>query len=407
MLATSVGGSVTGKGGDFIIADDLQNPQMADSETERETVIRFFDETLLTRLDNKKNGRMAVIQQRTHQADLTGHLLEQGGWELLCLPAEFEKRTTICFPRSKRELVKEAGDLLWPEREEQPQLDAAKLGLGSYAYAAQYLQNPVARGGNLFKESWLGTFRDPPKFDFVLQSWDCAYKTGQANDYSACATIGVVQNRSVDSSAARELYLLHAWHGKVEFPELERRVKEFYSQRCPHAILVEDTASGQSLLQQLRSNSYLPVKGVKPGGDKYARAATVTSEFERGGFFIREGASWSAEYVAELTAFPGGAHDDFVDATVQALAYLRENLEPGILVYYRERAEGMRRAEREASIRQPGLSAFELARFEQEAGYCHKCKRNLFKLSHMTDGPGYLCKDCWNKKDVSPIASTS
>ena len=101
MIATSVSGSATGKGGDFIVADDLQNPEMAESEAERETVNRFFDETLSTRLDDKRRGRIVVIQQRTHQADLTGHLLEQGGWTHLCLPAEFERRTVIPLPRSR------------------------------------------------------------------------------------------------------------------------------------------------------------------------------------------------------------------------------------------------------------------------------------------------------------------
>jgi len=79
MIATSVGGTVTGKGGDFIVVDDLQSPEMSDSVAERERVIRFFDETLSTRLDDKRRGRIVVIQQRTHQADLTGLLLEQGG----------------------------------------------------------------------------------------------------------------------------------------------------------------------------------------------------------------------------------------------------------------------------------------------------------------------------------------
>src|ERR1700730_7792797 len=95
MIATSVGGTATGKGGDFIVADDLQNPEMSESKAEREQVIRFFDETLSTRLDDKRRGRIVVIQQRPHQADLTVHLLEQGGWPRLCLPAEFERRTVI------------------------------------------------------------------------------------------------------------------------------------------------------------------------------------------------------------------------------------------------------------------------------------------------------------------------
>jgi len=106
MIATSPSGTATGKGGDIIVADDLQNPEMAESEAERRNVIRFFDETLSTRLDDKRNGRIVVIQQRTHQADLTGHLLEQGGWTHLCLPAEFERRTVISLPRSGRSIVK-------------------------------------------------------------------------------------------------------------------------------------------------------------------------------------------------------------------------------------------------------------------------------------------------------------
>src|SRR6266853_1677889 len=101
MLATSLGGTATGKGGDFIVADDLQNPEMAESTLERANVVRFFDETLSTRLDDKRRGRIVVIQQRTHQADLTGHLLEQGGWVQLSLPAEFERQTVISLPVTK------------------------------------------------------------------------------------------------------------------------------------------------------------------------------------------------------------------------------------------------------------------------------------------------------------------
>jgi hypothetical protein len=77
MIATSVGASITGKGGNYVIADDLINPGQADSELEREGAIRWFDETLGSRLDSKQTGRIVVIEQRTHQADLTGHLLTE------------------------------------------------------------------------------------------------------------------------------------------------------------------------------------------------------------------------------------------------------------------------------------------------------------------------------------------
>jgi predicted phage terminase large subunit-like protein len=361
MIATSLSGTATGKGGDFIIADDLQNPEMVESDVERENVIRFFDETLSTRLDDPRSGRIIVIQQRTHQADLTGHLLEQRGWTHLCLPAEFDRETLISLPRSGHEIVKGEGDLLWPERLGRKQLDAAKVRLGSYGYASQYLQNPVARGGNFFKEKWFGTFREIPKFDRIIQSWDCAFKTGRTNDYSACVTIGLVRERREGSTAVPGYYQMHAWHGRIEFAELKRRAIEFYNQWHPEAVLVEDTASGQSLLQELRSNTVLPIRGVKPDSDKSSRAASVTPAMEAGGFRLLEGASWANDYLAEMTAFPGGAHDDFVDATVQALAYLRASQDPALLVYYRNLLE-------QAGMRVPNAADGPLP-----VNPCHRC----------------------------------
>lgn len=90
MVATSVGGSATGKGGDVIVVDDPLNPQEAQSDIERERANTFFDQTVSTRLDDPKTGAIVVIQQRLHERDLTGHLLAQGGWEHLRLPMRYE-----------------------------------------------------------------------------------------------------------------------------------------------------------------------------------------------------------------------------------------------------------------------------------------------------------------------------
>ena len=114
MRATSVGGSVTGFGADTVVIDDLINPAQADSEAERMTGLRWYDESLSTRHNDKKNGRTVIVEQRTHLEDLTGHVMAQGGWVHLSLPAEFQLHTVFVFPRSGRQVVCEAGDVLWP-----------------------------------------------------------------------------------------------------------------------------------------------------------------------------------------------------------------------------------------------------------------------------------------------------
>jgi predicted phage terminase large subunit-like protein len=395
MIATSPSGTATGKGGEIIVGDDLQNPEMAESETERRNVIRFFDETLSTRLDDKRRGRMVVIQQRTHQADLTGHLLEQGGWTLLCLPAEFDRRTVIALPRSGSSIVRQEGDLLWPEREGRNELTAARNRLGSFGYSAQYLQNPIARGGNLFKDKWFGTFRAIPEFDALVQSWDCAFKTGHANDFSACVTVGRVDWSAEGGSAFPPgYYLVHAWRGRVEFAELKRRALSLFEQWRPTDVLIEDAASGQSLLQELRT-TLLPISGVKPDGDKLARAASITPAIEAGQFWLLEGAAWADDYLAEMTAFPGAAHDDFVDATVQALTFLRQPPEPAIIGYYRDQAIAASTGSTEPRGQgQELVEIYENGRLQIEAGYCRTCRTSLFQKPSVSDGLGHLCVAC-------------
>jgi predicted phage terminase large subunit-like protein len=296
---------------------------MAESDLEREGAIRWFDETLGSRLDDKKTGRVVVIEQRTHQADLSGHLLAQGGWEHLSLPAEFDRRTTIVMPRSLREVVKEEGQLLWPEREGRAELDAARLRLGDYAYQCQYLQQPVARGGNRFKREWFGTFRTmPQQFDCVVTAWDTAFRETETSDYSACVTIGYLGGRG-SGGEMPGLYVLHAWHGRVPFSELKAKAKEFGWQWRPAAVVVEDAASGMSLLQELRIDCALPLHPMKVQGDKLVRAAAAEPTISAGRVMLPDGAPWTDEFLREVCAFPSAAHDDFVDALVYAIIFLR------------------------------------------------------------------------------------
>jgi predicted phage terminase large subunit-like protein len=325
MIATSVGASATGRGGNFLLADDLINPQQANSDLEREHGIRWFDETYSTRLDDKRQGRMIVIEQRTHLADLTGHLLEQGGWTHVSLQAIAERKTTIIFPRSHKTLVREENDELWPAREGHAELGAAKVRLGQFAYDAQYMQAPVSREGNLIKLDWMNaTYRViPARFDSIVLSLDTAYKTAASNDYSAAVVIGVL--RKPRDGSPPGYYLLDAWRGKVEFAALKRKVVELQKTWRSHAVLVEDAASGQSLIQELRSGTRLPIKAIKPDRDKYERVTAITPVLEARRLLLPEAAWWREDFIAELTSFPAGAHDDWCDALAMALNHLRDD----------------------------------------------------------------------------------
>ena len=323
MIASSVGASVTGRGGDILIVDDLINPEQANSEAERTSALRFFDESLYSRLDDKRRGAIVVVEQRTNAADLTGHLLPDGTWTHLCLPAEFEQRTTYSFPRSGREVERNEGDLLWPEREGRAELDSAKQRVGSYAYNSQWLQRPVSREGNYFKREWFRRYHTAPaRFSRLVQSWDTAFKQKSTSDYSAMVTVGVVSERSVDG-AQPGFYILNAWRGRVEFPQLKRLVVEFASFDRPDEVLIEDTAAGQSLIQELMVDTNINLRPIKVDTDKGSRASAATIAAEAGRVYLPANQDWVEQFLDEVCSFPAAPHDDWLDAFTQALNYLR------------------------------------------------------------------------------------
>ena len=402
MRATSVGGSVTGFGADTIVIDDLINPAQADSEAERTTGLRWYDESLSTRHNDKKNGRTVIVEQRTHLEDLTGHVVAQGGWAHLSLPAEFQRRTVYVFPRSGRQVVCEERDVLWRDREDQPQLEAARQRLGSYAYSAQYLQEPVPRGGALFREEWLHrTYREPPAhFDKLIISLDTAFKTGESADYSAVVVIGLLT--APDGTHEPGYYVLRGWHDRVPFNQLKRSVVALATEFNPDEVLVEDAASGQSLIQELKADTVFPVRAVKVDSDKFSRASAVTPMFESGRVFFPEIAGWLEPLTSELLAFPAAPHDDLVDALVHGLNHLR---------HVRDQArEWIKLLARQGASRPtpgPSLTAYEQARLRAEEAerICPVCLKPVLIIvneKHIREGLRYYHSAC-HGKPLAPV----
>jgi predicted phage terminase large subunit-like protein len=320
MIATSVGGTATGKGGDFIIVDDPQNPEEAESDTEREKGIRFFDQTLSTRLDDLKKGVIIVVMQRLHEMDLTGHILaEIGGYEHLKLPGEFETKTTIVMPGGKS-IVKEQGDLLCPDRMGRKELDALKKSLGSYGYGCQVLQEPSPKAGGMFKRDKWKFYRVAPSFDQIIESWDCTFKDLDASKGKKVDFVcGQVWGRKL-----ADFYLLDQFLAQVDFPGTLQAIITL-SAKWPLARtkLVEDKANGPAVVAMLKGK--VPgIREVSPEGGKISRANAVAPLQEAGNVYLPDPllAPWVHDYIECFAKFPRVPFDDQVDATSQALLYL-------------------------------------------------------------------------------------
>ena len=310
-IATSVGGTATGEGADVLIVDDAHNPRQALSPTMRQAALDWFDQTFSSRLDDKRKGVIVVVMQRLHERDLTGHLLAKGGWRQVCLPAEAERRTVVDFGGVR--VVRRAGDLLHPAREGPAEIARAKRELGAYAYAAQYQQRPAPLEGGIVKGAWFRRYRVAPANPVrIVQSWDTAHKAAALNDPSVCGTWAETETG---------YYLLDVVRRRMEYPELKRTAKGLAGKWGADAVLIEDKASGQSLIQDLRAETALPVIAARPVADKLTRMSTVSPAIEAGRVFLPEQASWLPDYEAEMTSFPNSAHDDQVDMTSQFLRW--------------------------------------------------------------------------------------
>ena len=136
-----------------------------------------------------------------------------------------------------------------------------------------------------------------------------------------------VSHKTFDCIRDVNFYLIDVFREKVEFPDLKRAFIAAYDRDHPDAVLVEDLASGQSLIQEIKRETKIPVLPVKVDKDKVARAHAVTPLIEAGRVYLPERAVWLYDYIEELSAFPLGAHDDQVDMTTQALSWLQNKAE--------------------------------------------------------------------------------
>ena len=322
-LATSITGTLTGRGGDIIVLDDVIKPDEAASDTTRDSVNHWYKSTLSSRLNDKETGAIVCVMQRLHQYDLTGMLLEDDSWDLLSLPAFAEQDEIIPLTRGRCHLRK-TGDVLHPERESLKALIKQRDLMGSYLFEAQYQQNPAPELGNIIHANWFQPFdivTIPSLGGEIVQSWDTGIKTKEGHDFSVCITARIWQQR---------IYLIDLWRGRVEWPDLERKCFELARFHKAQTMLIEDRASGQQLIQSLRDSRPagvpLPI-ARNPTQDKVTRTIGISSMVEAGQVYVPVGAHWVDCFNTEIAAFPQGRHDDQVDALTQLLDWSRGRLQ--------------------------------------------------------------------------------
>jgi predicted phage terminase large subunit-like protein len=305
--SVGAGGPITGRGANILLIDDaVKNREEAFSQTARRSLQAWYETTAYTRL--APGGSIIVIATRWHVEDLPGWLLKEHaseGWKVINLAALAEPDDA---------LGRKEGEPLWPERFPAEVLERIKEAIGTSAWQSLYQQRPVAETGGIFQKDWWRSYKDAPECRRIVFSADTAFKTGQSNDYSVIQVWG---------EAAAGYHLLHVWRQRAEFPELKRQAIALAEIWKPNAVLVEDMASGQSLIQSLQAETRLPILPVKPLGDKVARASAVSPIVESGRVYLPESAAWLGDFLDEVSSFPAAPHDDQVDALSQALNYLR------------------------------------------------------------------------------------
>lgn len=363
-IVTATAATTTGEGGNRIILDDPHNAKEAESDVIREGTCEWMDNAVSNRLNDADTDGWVVCGQRTHEADLFGHIMSRynmGEIVHLVLPNEFDSnRRCVTFlparkdePRRRifRDPRTKEGELLNPLRMS-AEATVRQKRIMRDKYELQYNQNADAVSGNIMPRALWNEWpedTDLPECEFIFDVYDTAFGEKEENDFSARTTWGVFLHRvpkiteranaprgidvdtlktAGETELRRCLMLCGAWRDKIGFPDLKSEARRQYKKLRPQWTLIEKKASGISLgqelsragVQGLRQVSY--AHGGRTKMDKMERAK-IASIVLFDGLVYYPNKTWAHEVIRECANFPNGAHDDWVDTVTMAWQWLR------------------------------------------------------------------------------------
>lgn len=345
-LALSPESKTTGEGGHANVIDDLHNVKDVESKTTRQSTLNWHDDAFWNRYEDPKNHRRLYVGQRTHMADVYGHVKALHGDDLVYIEIPMEYRTnkpsTVYIPGTDKVLFhdprQDEGELLHPDRLGHKEIEADRRSLSEMQYQAQYQQAPQGDGGLIIKRKYWHAWEWPeghrdhgkprplPLCEEIFQVYDTAFEEGEENDYSARTTWGLFRNTDPGMNGQFCLLMLDRFNERVSFPDLVDEAVRSYKDMEPDRILIEKKASGHSLLQVLRKKRKprIPVRGVRQMRGKQmsktqkAHKASIAFENDLIYYVPR---TWAYEVIEQTCAFPQDEHDDMADTVFIAATY--------------------------------------------------------------------------------------
>lgn len=319
LIAAGVGTGLTGFGGDLLVLDDpIKGREEAESEVVRDHTWDWYQEVFSTRI--QRSGVVVVMGTRWHEDDPIGRILNSPGatdWTRLRIPYIAEADDPL--GRAEGEPLEVFGTVPSVEKGE----------ISAYGFSALYQQRPTPSGGGVFRSEWmqrrycvghagiacpLGA--EPlNKTDrwMQIQSVDLGGKQGTGHDPSAIATWG---------TDGISYAVLDYWHSQAEYADVKTTFTRKWFEHKPRLMLIEDATWAQPLISDLRRETGVMVAPVTPQGSKWTRADAVSPVFQSGRVMLPCQAVWLPEWEHQHLSFPNALHDEAVDTTSQALAYL-------------------------------------------------------------------------------------
>lgn len=309
------GGSLTGRGGHFLICDDLiKDDKEAQSKAIRDQAWSWFTKVAMSRRMGKKLVVMTFT--RWHNDDPIGRLTDPDN---PCYSEALAKKIKIInLPAIAEEddpLGRAVGEPLWPDGPDQ--FDLAFLEeqrlLDPIAFAALYQQRPSLLDGDLYKREDIRLYKrsDLPSDLRYYGASDHAVAVGQRNDFTVLLKFGV------DSYS--NIYITDCfWQRAKSDVVVEALLQMCRNGQKPLLWWAEkghiSKAIGPFLRKRMmETETYLNVREITPTQDKAQRAQSMIGRVATGKLYLPADAPWAEKAINEMMAFPNGTHDDFCD----------------------------------------------------------------------------------------------